>query len=286
VAACTIARPAFGEDASGMARVTYVGHATVEVDLGGTRLLTDPVLRKRVANLRRLPPLPPKPGLLEPDAVLISHAHLDHLDPPSLRLLRPCRVLAPRGCGAALARAGLRDVEEVTAGSCVRLGELDVTAVHMAHDGRRHPLSVARESLGYLIESGGSHAILFAGDTGLFDGLRELAGRVDVALLPVSGWGPRMGPGHMDPAEAARAAAMIRPRVAIPIHWGTLASGRAPWLDDPERPARLFEQAVASITTTIDVRVVAPGDSTEIDPAPGPLRDRAAASSSRRSPPP
>jgi L-ascorbate metabolism protein UlaG (beta-lactamase superfamily) len=89
--------------------------------------------------------------------------------------------------------------------------------------------------------------------------MRELAGRVDVAVLPIWGWGPRTGPDHLDPERAAEAVAMIRPRVAIPIHWGTMAvlwsrSG------DPFGPARAFSQAVARLAPDVDARVLAPGE--------------------------
>jgi L-ascorbate metabolism protein UlaG (beta-lactamase superfamily) len=245
-----------------MIRITYVGHATVEIDTGGTRLLTDPVVRGRVAHLRRIVPLPPLPELARPDAVLISHAHFDHLDLPSLRRLASCPVLAPRGCGRLLERAGLREVTELAPGQRLRVGATEVTAALMDHNGRRHPFSRARETLAYLLHGPGR--VFFAGDTDLFDRMRAFAGGLDVALLPIWGWGPRLPRGHMGPPQAARAAALLEPRVAIPIHWGTLASPRAGWLDDPARPARAFERHVAELAPDIEVRVLAPGGRTEI----------------------
>jgi L-ascorbate metabolism protein UlaG (beta-lactamase superfamily) len=245
-----------------MIRITYVGHATVQIEAGGTRLLTDPILRPRVAHLRRIVPLPPLQELRQPDAVLISHAHLDHLDPPSLRLLRPCPVVAPRGCGRMLEHAGLGDVIEAVPGERLRIGSTEVAAALLAHDGRRHPLSRARETLGYFVE--GPEGIFFAGDTDLFDGMRAFAGALDVALLPIWGWGARVGRGHLDPARAARAAALLEPRVAVPIHWGTLASPRAPWRDDPARPARTFVRHMAALADAVEARVVPPGGFTDI----------------------
>jgi L-ascorbate metabolism protein UlaG (beta-lactamase superfamily) len=85
-----------------------------------------------------------------------------------------------------------------------------------------------------------------------------------VALLPIWGWGARVGRGHLDPARAARAAALLEPRVAVPIHWGTLASPRAPWRDDPARPARAFVRQMAALADAVEVRVVPPGGSTDI----------------------
>jgi L-ascorbate metabolism protein UlaG (beta-lactamase superfamily) len=245
-----------------MIRITYVGHATVQIEAGGTRLLTDPVLRERVAHLRRIVALPPMGELLEPDAVLISHAHFDHLDPPSLRRLRQCPVVAPRGCRRTLARAGVREVIEAVPGEPVRIGSADVTAVRVPHYGRRHPLSLARDTLAYVVD--GAARAFFAGDTDLFEKIAELAGGIDVALLPIWGWGPRVGRGHMDPERAARAVALLAPRVAVPVHWGTLASPRAPWTDDPERPAREFVDRVAATAPHVEVRVLPPGGRTEV----------------------
>jgi L-ascorbate metabolism protein UlaG (beta-lactamase superfamily) len=239
--------------------VTYVGHSTVQIDTSGTCLLTDPFLREGVMHLRRIAPLG---EIAEPDAVLISHAHFDHLDLPSLRLLAPCPAVAPRGCGRLLERAGMRDVSEVRPGDSVRFGNVEVTAVLAAHDGRRHPFSHARDTLAYVVA--GSERAFFAGDTDLFDGMRALAGGIDVALLPIWGWGGRLPRGHMDPERAARAAAMLSARVAIPIHWGTLASPRAPWRVNPGGPARTFVARAAALAPDLEVRVLAPGESTEI----------------------
>jgi len=244
-------------------RVTYVGHGTVGLEVGDTRLLTDPVLRSRVAHLRRIVPPPALEGFTTPDAVLISHAHFDHLDPPSLRLLRACPVVAPRGCGRLLNRAGLPDVTEAKPGESISVGGILVTPVLVPHDGRRHPFSRARETLAYLID--GPERTFFAGDTDVFEGMGELADDLGLALLPIWGWGPRVGRGHMDPELAARAVALLRPRVAIPIHWGTLASPRAPWLDDPARPARRFVELTAASAPGVEVRVLDPGDRTEIE---------------------
>jgi L-ascorbate metabolism protein UlaG (beta-lactamase superfamily) len=243
-------------------RITYVGHATVRIESAAARVLTDPVLRDRLIHLRRVDPAPEIAALGQPDVVLISHAHFDHLDLPSLRLLRPRTTLVPRGCARLARRAGMTDVIEVAPGQELRLGPLGIRAVLLDHDGRRHPASKARETLGYVIDAGPRAFV--AGDSALFEGLRELAGEVDVALLPVAGWGPRLGAGHMGPADAARAAAWISPRIAIPIHWGTLASRRASWRADPRRPTREFAERVAQLAPRVDVRILDPGESTEV----------------------
>ena len=137
--------------------------------------------------------------------------------------------------------------------------------MHAEHDGRRHPFGRAIPALGYLLH--GPTRIYFAGDTDLFDEMAALAGRVDVALLPIWGWGPRLPAGHLNPESAARAVALIRPAVAVPIHWGTMRSVGARGADDPHAPARAFKEAVAAAAPATEVRVLAAGDSTTL-PSP------------------
>ena len=247
-----------------MSRITWIGHATVLIELGGARLLTDPVLRPWLAHLRRHGP-PPPAGLADGlDAVLISHMHLDHLDLPSLRAIpRTTRLLAPRGAGRLLRREGFPQVEEVVAGEQVDVAGVTVAAVPAVHDGRRFPYGPKADTLGFVC--GGR--VYFAGDTDLFDEMAELAG-LQLALLPVWGWGPSLGAGHLDPEAAARAAALLRPRMAIPIHWGTfyprlLARYKPDRLTDPPHE---FAAAVARIAPDVDVRVIAPGETV---PLPG-----------------
>jgi L-ascorbate metabolism protein UlaG (beta-lactamase superfamily) len=239
-------------------RLVYVGHATVLLELGGVRVLTDPLLRRRIAHVRRQVPLPALADLVPLDAVLISHAHADHLDLPSLRRLHgPRPVIAPRGCAPLLRRAGLGPVVEMVPGERHELDGITVEAVAAEHDGRRHPLGRRIPALGFLLE--GPSRVYFAGDTDLFAAMEALAGRVDVALLPIAGWGPRLPAGHLDPQGAARAAALIRPAVAVPIHWGTMrsiGSGRA----DPRAPARAFAAAVTELGVPVATRILAPGE--------------------------
>jgi L-ascorbate metabolism protein UlaG (beta-lactamase superfamily) len=247
-------------------RVTWVGHATVLLEIGGARLLTDPVLRARLAHLRRHGPRP-RPEVAERiDAALISHLHLDHLHLPSLRMLgRDVRVIVPRGAGPVLARRGFSDVVELAVGERVDVAGATVTALRAVHDGRRHPFGGAvAEAIGFAVD--GAQRVYFAGDTDIFDAMADLAGRIDVALLPVWGWGPSLGPGHMDPLTAARAAALVRPRLAIPIHWGTLfpiglevRHGHV-LVEPPER----FAHHVRELAPGVEVRVLAPGDALEL----------------------
>lgn len=203
-------------------RLAFLGHSTVLVEFEGVRVLTDPVVRDRVTVLDRVS-APPSPRLYAGvDVAVISHLHLDHLDLPSLRLLSAgVRLVAPRGAGELLRRAGFEDVTELAVGRSLRVGDLVITATPALHSGYRPPLGPRGEAIGYLIE-GRERRVYFAGDTDLFPGMGSFGPEIDVALLPVWGWGPTLGPGHLDPARAAAAMSLLRPRFAVPIHWGSL----------------------------------------------------------------
>jgi L-ascorbate metabolism protein UlaG (beta-lactamase superfamily) len=254
-------------------RLTWIGHATVALDLDAARLLTDPVLRPRLVHLRRHGP-PPDPSLLrDVDAVLISHLHLDHLDLPSLRMLgRRTTVVVPLGAGAFLARAGFRRVVEIAAGSEVGLGAVRVRAVPARHDAQRRPWGPAAQPVGYVVTAG-ERRVYFAGDTALFAGMADVGALgIDVALLPIWGWGPTLGPGHMGPREAARAAALLRPGLAVPIHWGTFfprglagPRGSAALV----QPPHAFAAEVARLAPSVAVRVLPPGAALPLEPAGG-----------------
>ncbi len=239
-----------------------MGHATTLFQLGGVRVLTDPVLRDRVLFLRRQTPPPDWDLVRSPDVVLISHAHYDHLDVHSLRQVAgESEVFAPRGAGRIVERAGVSPVLEMDAGESAEAAGLTVRAVPADHDGARLRFSRPIPALGYTIAAGrGSPSVYFAGDTDLFDGMRELRGHVDVALVPVAGWGPKLGAGHLDPERAARAVELIRPGLVIPIHWGTLAAAlhRTP---DLGAAPREFAELVARRTPDTRVVVLDPGES-------------------------
>jgi L-ascorbate metabolism protein UlaG (beta-lactamase superfamily) len=238
----------------------------VVVDLDDTRVVTDPLFRNRVAHLRRAVPLidgVPR----NVDAILISHSHWDHLDLPSLeRVGKTVHVIVPRGLGPLLRRRGFAYVEEVEPGDDVRVGNVVVQVVSAEHRGWRGPFRSRELSVGYVVT--GSRAVYFAGDTDLFDAMADL-GSPDVALLPVWGWGPTVSRGHLDPERAARALTLLRPRVVIPIHWGTYFPFQRglrgdPWFLDP--PPLVFVREARRIAPGTEVRVLRPGESLELSP--------------------
>ncbi len=250
----------------------FVGHSTVRLELAGHAVLTDPVLTDRVSALRRVTGSCRAADRADVDLVLLSHLHGDHVHLPSLRLLHPhVRVVVPRGAGDWLLAKGIRRVTELAPGETIEHGDLLVTGVPAEHSGHRWGPRSTRgpqaEAMGHLVEGAGRR-VYAAGDTDLFPAMADLTG-VDVALLPVWGWGPTLGPGHLDPARAAEAVDLIRPTAAVPVHWGTLAPAglpRAPGrygarmrtvLTDPPRE---FAAAVAARGSATQVLVTQPGE--------------------------
>jgi L-ascorbate metabolism protein UlaG (beta-lactamase superfamily) len=239
-------------------QITWVGHATVLIDLDGTRLLTDPVLRNRVAHLRARRDEPRVADLGRIDAVLLSHAHRDHLDVRSLkRLGGDVPVISARGAVGALRRRGFRaEVDAVDEGAIRTVGPLVVRATPARH-GR------PGAAVGFIVQ--GSQTVYFAGDTDLFPELDRLADPLDVALLPIWGWGPSLGEGHLDPERAAEATRLLEPRIVIPIHWGTFAPigrSRAAFLHEPPQA---FQRLVGEQAPGVEVRLLEPGATTSVE---------------------
>jgi L-ascorbate metabolism protein UlaG (beta-lactamase superfamily) len=249
-----------------MSRVTWIGHGTALVELDGVRLLTDPLLRDRVAHLRRRVRAPEAAVLRDLDAVLITHLHRDHLDLPSLRrVARNLPIVVPRGGGRLLLRRGFDAVREVAPGEEVAIGSLTVRATEARHHGARGVVGARGPALGFVIA--GSRRIYHAGDTDLFEGMREIgATGLDLALVPIWGWASRLGPGHLDPLRAAQALVMLSPRQAVPIHWGTYAVG--PAARRPPRylraPLAPFLAAAHELAPQVTVVPLEPGESLDL----------------------
>jgi L-ascorbate metabolism protein UlaG (beta-lactamase superfamily) len=252
-------------------RVRFLGHATVLIEVGAKRVLTDPFLGRRLGPLERHGAIP-DPRDLEVDLVLISHGHPDHFDRPSLAALpgRP-RIVVPRGLGSALVgdRSLAGDVVEVAAGESIDVDGVAVRAVPARH--WISPGSPRAAPVGYLIGEPGTRSpagptVYFAGDTGRHAGMRALTGLVDVALLPIWTWGPHLGPGHLGPRSAAEVVAEIGATTAIPIHWGTLYPRHLHhvWRRPLHQPAQRFAGYARRFAPQAEVRVLEPGETAEI----------------------
>lgn len=251
--------------------VTWWGHSSVTVEHAGKRLLFDPVLGDSVAHLRRRRgPSPPASARLA-DAVVISHLHADHCHLRSLRLIEPgTPVIGPSGIADFLRRAlpdkDLR-CQEVVAGEQVAVGDVVVHALYADHDHRRSPVSRRRaEPLSFLIGGDGRGAapLWFGGDTALHDGMSQVA-PVGVALVPVAGWGPTLGAGHLDADQAAEAVRRLAAELAIPIHYGTFWPRGLSWLAQDQflGPERRFEERTRRIAPRTSVRILAPSETVD-----------------------
>jgi L-ascorbate metabolism protein UlaG (beta-lactamase superfamily) len=239
--------------------VVWLGHASTDITIDGARLVTDPVLRDKVAHLRRhdgASTLAPGPI----GAVLISHLHHDHLDLRSVRQLpKDTPLIVPRGAARLLARHAPGDIVEVRPGDEVVVDGVRVTAIPAEHKRGRTGRRAEGDPLGFLMESA-SHVVYFPGDTDLHPIMADLPAP-DLALLPIWGWGRTLGPGHLDPDRAAQAAAVLRARAVVPVHWGTFApvrlgSGAPLWL---RQPADQFRAAMERHAPETDLRIVRPG---------------------------
>jgi len=197
--------------------------------------------------------------------VLISHGHYDHLDLPSLEKLgKKLPIVVPRGLGGLLRKKKFESVLEVEAGETLSIGNVQIRAVPAEHDRGRAPFGASADPVGYVVS--GSSSIYFAGDTDLFDEMAEL-GPVDVGLIPIWGWGPGLGGGHLDPERAAEAVARIGPKTVIPIHWGTYfpihlgLTGKPRFVD---LPPLQFAAALKEHAPDVELRVLRVGEETDV----------------------
>jgi L-ascorbate metabolism protein UlaG (beta-lactamase superfamily) len=257
-------------------RVTWWGHSSLTAEWAGQRVLFDPVLVDSIAHLRRRRGPTPPAIARQADVVVISHLHADHCHLPSLRLLAPgTLVVGPAGTAEFLHRAkGCRSLRcvEVVAGEEVRVEDLAVHALFAEHDDRRSPVSRARaQPLSYLITSArpGMQSLWFGGDTALHEEIARVA-PVNVALVPVAGWGPSLGPGHLNPEQAAEVVGRLSAEVAIPIHYGTFWPRGLDWLANEQflGPERRFAENVEQLAPRTAVHVLAPGETFDTSSSP------------------
>ena len=238
------------------------------LEADGARLLTDPLLVRRLGPLRRVVAEPAPIAAV--DAILVSHVHHDHLDFASLRRVRSPRLVAPAGAGPLLTRRGFAGVVELDRGEQLTIGPVAIQATRAEHSARRGLLAAKIPALGYLIS--GSARVYFAGDTDLYAEMSALRPGLDLALLPVAGWGARVGPGHLDPRKAADALRLLRPRMAIPIHWGTYRRvGLRRDAATLREPAARFARLAAEQASEVTVRIIEPGGSARIPLGTGPV---------------
>jgi L-ascorbate metabolism protein UlaG (beta-lactamase superfamily) len=249
--------------------ITFIGHATTLVEMAGVNILTDPVLRSSFRFLKRSQGM--LSGCLEVDridAVVLSHMHFDHMDYPSLRMISDkVPIVAPEGAGRYLRRNVPHEIVEMKLGESIRLGAVEIHATPSLHEsGFYWPMWFPKNVFSYMFV--GPQTVHFIGDTALFDGMRELREEfdIDVAMVPVWGCGPYLRGDHMTPAQAADALEMLKPRVAVPIHWGTLHPMGSWWkkMSFLQYPPHAFALEATRRAPETDVRVLMPGERTVV----------------------
>ena len=243
------------------ATLTWWGHSTSTWQDGDTTVLFDPVLSARLGHLRRVRGPVPPPQAAQADLVLVSHLHADHAHLPSLRRIpASASLIVPAGSRRLFKSVTAQGVSlsEVEPGDLVEVGGLRIHVLAADHDGRRLPGSPHRgPALGYLVE--GDYRCWYPGDTGPHFAFDEVA-QVDLALMPVGGWGPTLGRGHLDAWQAAQAIRRTHPANAVPVHWGTWWPIGLPQRPDLiDRPAVEFADRVARLAPSTRVHVLRHG---------------------------
>jgi L-ascorbate metabolism protein UlaG (beta-lactamase superfamily) len=234
----------------------------VVLDIGGARLVADPLLRANNGPLRRRGTVPDAAWWVGADMALVSHLHHDHAELSSLRLMGSLPILTGDSNAAWLRRRGLRGVSSGEQWIDVTGTGVQVRLVKAVHHSRPMPHR-PNGANGHLVRTA-ERCVWLAGDTDLYPevaDLSRLAGRdVDLAVVPIGGWGPRLSAGHMGPREAALACARTGARWALPVHWGTLhppvIHRFGGWLD---RPGGEFATALKQEAPSCELVILTPG---------------------------
>lgn len=256
-------------------QVTWLGHATVVIDANDTRVLADPLLSRHNGPLRRRFATPEEPHWQDPDVVLISHLHHDHAEIRSLNRLGDAPVVTAPKNAAWLRRKGIS--------GGLGLGDewydvpnrpVSIRLVRADHHARPMPHR-PNEANGHIVKTP-TMTVWVVGDSSLYDEMRdlpEIAGApIDLAIVPIGGWGARLSEGHMGPKEAAVACSWVKAKAALPVHWGTLhvpLLRELPrgWMD---RPGEQFVEHLAKAAPDCQPISLMPGETSSIPVTPAP----------------
>jgi L-ascorbate metabolism protein UlaG (beta-lactamase superfamily) len=259
-------------------RVTYIGHATLLLELDGVRILTDPNFEPK---LGRLLPRVSAPGIALADlpklhALLLTHAHADHLSFDSLeRLPRDIPLIAPPAVARWLRRLGFESALPLAPGESMRLDSVTLHAAAATHKGNRYGFDRWRSAANmYLLD--GSTTTFFAGDTALVDDTHHLVERtlwergreLDLALLPIGyspWWKPGFRRGHLTHEDALDLFERLRASVFVPYHWGTFRHVTATAHDAIDR----LKARLASHHLSEAVKILEPGETLDLSAGRG-----------------
>jgi L-ascorbate metabolism protein UlaG (beta-lactamase superfamily) len=235
-------RPDLGQWEQREVAALWVGHATVLLRLGGKTILTDPVFSHRIglaAGLftlgpaRKIAPALPIARLPKIDLILISHAHFDHLDRPSLASLdRRIPIIAAPNTSDLIGDLGFKNLKELSWEQSTDLGSLHIRAVKVNHWGARTFLDRHRGFNGYLLESDGRR-IFYAGDTAYYEGFESLA-QLDLMIVGIGAYDPYIA-AHANPEQAWTMTRHAGAHHVLPIHHGTFRLSHEPMHEPIER---------------------------------------------------
>jgi L-ascorbate metabolism protein UlaG (beta-lactamase superfamily) len=259
-------------------KITYIGHATLLLEIAGARILTDPNFDSHLGRiLRRVaPPGIALDALPKLDALLLTHAHADHLSFATLaRLPRDIPLYAPPAVARWLNQKGYRHAEAIEAGAMITLpgGRIRLHAAQATHQGNRYGFDRWRSAANMYLAETSEESVFFAGDTALTPATHALVERVlwtagrtlDVALLPIGyapPWKPGFRRGHLTHDDALALFETLRARALIPYHWGTFRHVTASAHDAIDRlRERLLTHAAREL-----VHIIEPGESVTVLP--------------------